>query len=280
MGDSSGCQFSNNNLAIYLQGVSVSTSSNLSFEYFTTASLPSSAMFRRVWLFTTQGTLSGTTSTLTLNYTEAITQCPLYNITFEGALNGNLTIHNQVFSANKYITYELTSRYVLVLTIKTPKKILECYDATTPQPYFLSVFINDGVETCKETDFTIADVSGTTWTDLTFSQDSSGHQYTLYQYYNVQQISIIVFFSPCTFFSYFDQTTLLITYDYGNTNPTVFDLTISDLGKLKYYTILNNSGDGNISASTLQITLNYTLGESQKSITQTVHSQSNTSGSF
>jgi len=137
MGDVSGCQPSINNLAAYLQGVSVEPSSNITSQYFVTASLPSSIKNRRVWQFTTQGTISGT-STLTLDYTQAHQNCPLYNITFEGALNGLLTIHNQTFSANKYMSYALspTNPYVLVLTINIPKKITQCYGVGTTQNYF------------------------------------------------------------------------------------------------------------------------------------------------
>ena len=144
MGDVSGCVPSVNNLAAYLQGVDVQPSSNITSEYFVTGSLPSSASLRRVWQFTTQGTISGT-STLTLDYTQAAQKCSLYNITFEGALNGTLIIHNQTFSANKYISYALspTNPYVLVLTIKIPKKIIECYGAGTTQNYFFSINLND-----------------------------------------------------------------------------------------------------------------------------------------
>ena len=77
MGDTSGCQISSQNLAVYLQGVSVEPSSNLTSEYFVTASLPSSASLRRVWQFTTQGTITGPDiATLTLDYTQAHINCP------------------------------------------------------------------------------------------------------------------------------------------------------------------------------------------------------------
>jgi hypothetical protein len=148
MGDTSGCQVSNSNLAIYLQGVSVDPSSTISYDYFVTASLPAAAARRRVWQFISQGTILGT-STLTLDYTQAYENCKEYNITFEDALNGTLIIHNQTFSANKYVSYALspTNPYVLVLTITIPKKILQCYGAK-PQPYFLNININDGCFTC------------------------------------------------------------------------------------------------------------------------------------
>jgi len=142
MTDSSGCQPNLNNLAFYLQGVSVEPSSTITSDYFVTASLPSSAQDRRVWNFITQGTITGT-STLTLNYTQAHLNCPLYNITFEGALNGSLIVHNQVFSAKKYVSYQLVNPYVLVLTINIPPRILECYGPATSQPYYLNMNVND-----------------------------------------------------------------------------------------------------------------------------------------
>jgi len=144
MGDTSGCQISRNNLAVYLQGVTVEPSTNITSEYFVTASLPSSASLRRVWQFTTQGTITGPeVATLTLDYTQAHINCPLYNITFEGALNGLLTIHNQVFSANKFMSYTLTSAYVIVLSIKIPKAILECFGSGKTENYSFSVYVND-----------------------------------------------------------------------------------------------------------------------------------------
>ena len=145
------CQPTLQNLAIYLQGVTVTTSDNITSEYFVTGSLPSSAPTRRVWQFLSQGTITGPLeATLTLDYTQAHETCPEYNITFEGALNGTLTIHNQVFSANKFISYRLslTNPYVLVLTIKIPKTILQCYGETTPQAYSFNLFLNDASTTC------------------------------------------------------------------------------------------------------------------------------------
>jgi hypothetical protein len=144
MGDTSGCEISSNNLAVYLQGVTVTPSSNITSEYFVTASLPSATKNNRVWQFISQGTISGT-STLTLDYTQAHLNCPTYNITFENALNGSFIVHNQVFSAKKYISYQHTNTYVLVLTIKLPKKIVACYGPSTAQNYSFNVYINDDV---------------------------------------------------------------------------------------------------------------------------------------
>ena len=147
MGDTSGCQISSNNLAVYIQGVSVEPSSNITSQYFVTASLPSSASLRRVWQFTTQGKITGPdTATLTLDYTQAHENCPDYNITFEGALNGTFIVKNQVFSANKFISYQLTSTYVLVLTLRVPKSIQECFGPGTTQNYSFSVFLNDAAD--------------------------------------------------------------------------------------------------------------------------------------
>jgi hypothetical protein len=168
MGDTSGCQISQNNLAVYLQGVTVTPSSNLTSEYFVTASLPSSASTKRVWQFTTQGKVTGPdTATLTLDYTQAHENCPDYNITFEGALNGSLTVHNQVFSANKYMSYKLVSTYVLEISVKVPKNILKCY-GTTPQAYYFNVNINDG--TCKTI---CACQSSVTYNNITYDSSNS-----------------------------------------------------------------------------------------------------------
>lgn len=148
--DTSECQLASNNLAVYLQGVSVSSSTNVTSEYLTTATLPSSKINRRVWQFCSQGIITGPgTATIQLDYTQAHLKCPTYGITFEGPLNGTLTVHNQVFSANKYISYTLVSTYVLELTVTIPKRIQECYGTTTPQSYFFNVYINDS--SCTQT---------------------------------------------------------------------------------------------------------------------------------
>jgi hypothetical protein len=161
MGDASECQPNLNNLAFYLQGVSVQPSSTITSEYFVTASLPSSASLRRVWQFTTQGSITGT-STLTLDYTQAAQKCPTYNITFEDALNGTFVIHNKTFSANKYISYTLVSQHVLQLTLTIPKKILQCYGAGTTQPYYFNININDSSCTVCSTVTSIT-YNGTTY---------------------------------------------------------------------------------------------------------------------
>jgi len=196
MGDTSGCQISRNNLAVYLQGVTVEPSSNITSEYFVTASLPSSASLRRVWQFTTQGTITGPeVATLTLDYTQAHENCPDYNITFEGALNGTLTVKNQVFSANKFMSYTLTSAYVIVLSIKIPKSIQECFGPTTTQNYSFSVYVNDAATPTNDslsfnytttnsysTTLSGTDASGNscTWSfsQQYYSTDNSGTPYT------------------------------------------------------------------------------------------------------
>lgn len=137
------CEPTNQNVAFYLQGVTVESSPTVTTDYFVTASLPSSAVGRRVWQFTTQGVLTGA-GTWTLDYTQAHNVCPEFNITFEGALNGTLLIHNETFSAKKYLSYRLISPYVLVLTLeRLPKSIVKCYGPDAPQNYYFSINLND-----------------------------------------------------------------------------------------------------------------------------------------
>ena len=99
-----------------------------------------------------------------MDYTQAHINCPLYNITFEGSLNGTFTVKNQVFSANKFISYELTSTYVLVLTLRVPKSIQECFGLGTTQNYSFSLYVNDA--------------SSSSIIELTYGTDSSGTGYT------------------------------------------------------------------------------------------------------
>jgi hypothetical protein len=179
MGDTSGCQINSQNLAAYLQGVTVTPSSNITSEYFVTGSLPSSASTKRVWQFTTQGKITGPdTATLTLDYTQAHINCPAYNITFEGALNGTFIVKNQVFSANKFMSYQLVSTYVLELTLRIPKTILECFGATSTQNYFFDVNVNDATAPPPPSIiYCNYDASGSGWTvngsNITINEGSS-----------------------------------------------------------------------------------------------------------
>lgn len=93
---------------------------------------------------TSQGTLTGPeVATFTLDYTAAHAKCPEFNITFEGSVNGTLIIHNQTFSAKKYMSYTLLSPYILRLVLAIPKIITECYGSTSSQAYFFNVNLND-----------------------------------------------------------------------------------------------------------------------------------------
>jgi len=101
-----------------------------------------------VWQFESQGTLTGpigpTNSIFLLDYTEAYKKCSQFNITFEGALNGTLLLHNQTFSANKYMSYRRIGEFVLELKFdRFPQRIVECYGASSTQPFYFSVYIND-----------------------------------------------------------------------------------------------------------------------------------------
>lgn len=263
MTDVSGCQPSVNNLAAYLQGVSVQPSSSITSEYFVTASLPSSASLRRVWQFTTQGTITGT-STLTLDYTQASIKCPLYNITFEGALNGTLVVHNQTFSANKYMSYTLLSQYVLQLTIKIPKKILECYGAGTTQDYYFDVYVNDAATSCtrpictKSVALNYQEISGTTWDNLDFSEDSSGN-YNQYYYTQSSCNMVQAIFYTCDIPTQtYDIKTLLLDFVGMSGTPT-YTFNITTLGSLAQYYILNSPAS-NCSSSSVNVIINYPTG--------------------
>ena len=134
------------NTAVYLQKVSIDTSSNLSYDYLVTGLLPSAQPFYRVVQFTSQGSLTGpitsSNSTLTLDFTEAHRACPRYNISFQGALNGTLILHNQVFSANKYMSYTILHQFKIQLKFdKFPRSIVECYGPTSTQPFFFQIGI-------------------------------------------------------------------------------------------------------------------------------------------
>ena len=82
-------------------------------------------------------------------------------------------MHNQVFSANKFISYQRTSSYVLVLTLRIPKTILECF-GDKPQHYYFSVNINDA--TASSSAYILADFSQSdlNTTQILRGTDSSG----------------------------------------------------------------------------------------------------------
>lgn len=139
------CEPTLQNVAFYLQGVAVTTSPNLTYDYFVTASLPSSKVNRRVWQFESQGTLTGPVtpdnSTFVLDYTQAHEICPQFNITFQGRLNGVLNMKNETLSANQYLSYRLLRSYVLELKFKKlPRSIVECVG---PVAFYFSVNLSD-----------------------------------------------------------------------------------------------------------------------------------------
>lgn len=144
MGDTSGCQPSLQNLAFYIQGVSVEPSSNLTSEYFVTGTLPSSNAGKRVWQFISQGALSTPpgVGTFTLDYTEAQKQCPDIQVSFSGPINGNLIFYNEVFSAKKYMSVVSTGS-VAVMTIRVPPSIIRC-KGSGAHPYYFNVNLDDG----------------------------------------------------------------------------------------------------------------------------------------
>jgi hypothetical protein len=249
MGDTSGCQISSNNLAVYIQGVSVTPSSNMTSEYFVTGSLPSSASTKRVWSFTTQGTISGTQGTLILDYTEAKQNCPLYNITFEDKLNGTFTVKNQVFSANKFISYQFDGDTILTLTLKVPKTILNCFGTVDPLPYYFTVYINDA---CSST----VEISGTGFYTLcietcTAIYETDGTNPALpylltpglgFAYYFDSSPTVLNFETEYSQVCSGTPTTSLLYYDSSQTNYVQSNSTSSNIFLLYNSTFLSNWG--------------------------------------
>ena len=137
------CEPTQQNTAVYLQGVTVTTSSNIANEYFVTSTLPSAAPNRRVWSFMAQGTFTGplsleTPSSFILDYTVARQNCPEFNISFDNALNGILILNNQEYSANRYLTYQQISLNVLLLSFRRFPRV--CRNKTN---YFFQIYLQD-----------------------------------------------------------------------------------------------------------------------------------------
>lgn len=106
----SSCQPSNTNLPIYFQSVKPFISP-VQFEnkilYATTGSLPSSSPLNRIFTFICNGTFTGRTCSVVFDASTLIKECSQYNITFEGEIYGQLTIQNQDFQLQKYISKQL-----------------------------------------------------------------------------------------------------------------------------------------------------------------------------
>lgn len=172
---SSTCLPTLNNTAFYLQGVAITTS-NLFYDYFVTGTLPSAAGGKRVWSFLAQGFLTSASGSFILNYQQAQQRCPAIIITFAEPLNGTLIIHNQIFSAKKYMTFaESPTAPEITIGIRLPRSIVECYGAG-PHPYYFSVDLDDGTSTLQLT--YIGSTANPPWTTNTTSgfsiSDSSG----------------------------------------------------------------------------------------------------------
>lgn len=153
------CSISYNNLPLYLQGVLITPSENVKNDYLSTATVPSSVSFHRVWQLVARGTVTGTTGSLYLDYSEAQRQCPIYSISFTGLLQGTWIVNNQVYGATKYVSYEQTHPTTLLLRLTVPKQVREC-SRSDLFSYQFDIFIDDAAIQ-----------------SLTYGTDSSGTNY-------------------------------------------------------------------------------------------------------
>jgi len=146
---SSSCQPSDKNLPLYFQSIRPSLSPILpqnKILYATTGSLPSYIPLNRIWNFICNGTFTGNSVSLLFDATTLIQECPQYTVSFEGNINGQLTIKKQNYPVQKYVTKTLVYHSQgkvsgVQFVIEKP----ECLRKDKTYEFYLNLYLNDQV---------------------------------------------------------------------------------------------------------------------------------------
>lgn len=143
----SSCEPSSNNFPIYFQSIIPSISplhKDNRILYATTGSLPSYIVFNRIWNFICHGTFVGQSVSVFYDATELIQKCPEFNVTFEGKINGQLTLGRCDSQLQKHVTYR-------VVTNESRQVTGIIFDITAPslsntdkiRDFYFNIFLND-----------------------------------------------------------------------------------------------------------------------------------------
>ena len=114
--------------------------------YATTGSLPSYIPLNRIWNFICNGTFTGNSVSLLFDATTLIQECPQYTVSFEGNINGQLTIKKQNYPVQKYVTKTLVYHSQgkvsgVQFVIEKP----ECLRKDKTYEFYLNLYLNDQV---------------------------------------------------------------------------------------------------------------------------------------
>lgn len=212
------------NLAIFLQKFSVTAPGAASFlsNYSSVGVMTTNAPQKRQWQFTFNGSfISRSSFEIVYDFSKVNTYG--YSITFEGDLNGFLTIDGKIYAADKYLSYipqtpQDIENKVVRLRFRPPCP----RSSTTERSLYYVTNLNDS--SCSTITLTSNTKTGTTWSNLDFSQQYNGS----YNTYSTSTNTITAGFASCT--SGYDITTLDITFSSSVT--TSFTFNISNLGSL------------------------------------------------
>ena len=113
------------NLPIFFQQYTVTPllGSGVTVVFSTVSANPSNQALSRVWSFNSQLKVDRPLSTISLLYDFSAVQAQGYNVTFEGSVNGTLTIgkEKEAYNATRYVSYTFDStQKTVLLTIRLP----------------------------------------------------------------------------------------------------------------------------------------------------------------
>jgi hypothetical protein len=138
---------SKNNLPVYLQNYTFSSSGGVLSPYFTiVGGLTTNERIKRTWNFVTAGTISSTPSQITFTY-DFSGVVSIYSVSIDQTLAGTLVMGGQVYDAATYfVTPAPLVNNVLTLTLNVPP-------GATAGDFYYNLYLADG--SCNNIDCTI-----------------------------------------------------------------------------------------------------------------------------
>jgi hypothetical protein len=139
------------NVAIFLQKfvVTAPTADSFSSSYASVGVVTTNSPGNRQWQFTWNGSFSSTKA-FQIIYDFSAVDTYGYNITFEGNLNGFLTVDGQIYAADKYITYIPQTEQDILDKIVRIRFKPPCRQPLRDRSLYYVLNLNDGSCNCKE----------------------------------------------------------------------------------------------------------------------------------
>lgn len=242
------------NLAIFLQKFTVSAPDALTFlsNYNSVGVMTTNAPSKRQWQFTFNGYFTSK-SLFEIIYDFSQVDTYGYSITFEGNLNGFLTVDGKIYAADKYLLYiPQTPQDILNKIVRLQFKPPCPRSTTNERSLYYVTNINDAAASSCCAIVTYSQQSGTTWGIST-----------------TNGLDLSVDNSKCTSYSSTGTTTNLVSVYPSNCGAvikcmfiamsnTTYTFNISNLGNCTTYFISNVAANGY--SATVNVTFNTPQG--------------------